>query len=92
MRPPRASSTIPRGDQPLDELKQQVFADRTLVEPARHLADAMARAGQPTWLYRFAYVSQGQRGTLMGTLHGFEIPFTLDIPAALVGAKVTPTD
>ena len=28
----------------------------------------------------------------MGTLHGFEIPFTLDIPSALVGDKVTPTD
>ena len=46
-----------------EELKQQVLADRTLVEPARHLADETARAGQPTWLYRFAYVSQAQRGT-----------------------------
>jgi para-nitrobenzyl esterase len=82
----------PRGDQTLEELKQQVLADRTLVEPARHLADETARAGQPTWLYRFAYVSQAQRGTNMGTLHGFEIPFTIDVPGAMVGAKVTPTD
>ena len=82
----------PRGDQTLDELKQQVFADRTLVEPARHLADEIARAGQPVWLYRFAYVSQAQRGKNMGTLHGFEIPFTMNIPSALVGDKVTPTD
>ena len=83
----------PRGDQTLDELKQQIFADKTLVEPARHLADEMARAGQPVWLYRFAYVSEAQRGKNMGTLHGFEIPFTMDVPAALVGAdKVTPTD
>jgi para-nitrobenzyl esterase len=28
----------------------------------------------------------------MGTVHGFEMPFTLDIPAAIVGDKVTPTD
>lgn len=28
----------------------------------------------------------------MCTLHGFEIPFTRDVPAALVGDKVTPTD
>jgi para-nitrobenzyl esterase len=82
----------PRGDQTLAELKQQAFADKTLVEPARHLANEMARAGQPVWLYRFAYVSQAQRGTLMGTLHGFEIPFTLNIPAVLVRDKVTPTD
>jgi len=82
----------PRGDQTLEELKQQVFADRTLVEPARHLADEVARTGQPVWLYRFAYVAQAQRGKNMGTLHGFEIPFTIDIPDAMVGDKVTPTD
>jgi para-nitrobenzyl esterase len=82
----------PRGDQSLEELEQQVFADRTLVEPARHLASQMARAGQSVWLYRFAYVSESQRGENMGTLHGLEIPFTLDIPSALVGDKVTPTD
>lgn len=82
----------PRGDQSLDALKQQVFADRTLVEPARHFANEMARAGQPVWLYRFAYVSPAQRAQNMGTLHGFEIPFTMNLPSALVKDKVTPTD
>ena len=82
----------PRGDQPLDELEQQVFADRTLVEPSRHGADAIARAGQPVWLYRFAYVSESQRGASMGALHARDIPFTLDVPAGLIGPKVTPTD
>lgn len=82
----------PLGDQTLDELKQQVFADKTLVEPTRHLASEVARNGQLVWLYRFAYVSESQRGKLMGTLHGFEIPFTLNVPAAMVGDKVTPTD
>jgi len=82
----------PRGDQTLDELKQQVFADRTMSEPMRHFARLMAHSGHPVWLYRFAYVSESQRGKLMGTVHGFEVPFTLDVPAALVGDKVTPTD
>lgn len=82
----------PRRDQTLDELKQQVFADRTLVEPTRHFANDMSRSGQPVWLYRFAYVSESQRGKLMGTLHAFEIPFTLNFPSALVGDKVTSTD
>jgi para-nitrobenzyl esterase len=82
----------PRSDQTLEELKQQVLADTTLVEPARHLADMVARSGQPAWIYRFAYVSQAQRATNMGTLHGFEIPFTTNIPSALVGDKVTATD
>jgi para-nitrobenzyl esterase len=83
----------PLGTQTLDELKQQVFADRTLVEPARHFANEMVRAGQTVWLYRFAYVSEAQRGQNMGTLHGYEIPFAMNVPAALVGpTKVTPTD
>ncbi len=81
------------GNHTLDELKQQVFADRTLVEPARHFANEMARAGQTVWLYCFGYVSEAQRGQNMGTPHAFEVPFTMNIPAALVGLnKVTPTD
>ena len=82
----------PRGDQTLEELKQQVFADRAFVEPSRHLANEAARAGQPVWLYRFAYVSEAQRGENMGTLHGFEIPFTMNVPGTLVGDKITRTD
>jgi para-nitrobenzyl esterase len=84
----------PSGDQPLDELKQQVFADRTMTEPARHLADLVARAGQPVWLYRFSYVAEALRGNpnWKGTLHGFEIPYTFDLPAAVVKGKVTSAD
>jgi hypothetical protein len=79
----------PRGDQTLDELKQQVFADVMMVEPARHFANEMARVGNFVWLYRFAYVSEAQRGQLMGTMHGFEIPFTLNIPAATRSPRPT---
>jgi para-nitrobenzyl esterase len=82
----------PKGDQPLEELTQQVFADRTMTEPARHLADLAASAGQQTWLYRFSYVAESARKQLKGTLHGFEIPYTFDIPAALVRDKVTADD
>ena len=39
------------------------------------------------------YVSEAQRGLNMGTLHGLEIPFVMNVPSALVGPdKVTPTD
>jgi len=82
----------PTGAEELDELKQQVLADRTLVEPSRHLADEMVRAGQPTWWYRFSYVAEVLRGKWKGTLHGFEIPYTFGIPAAYVGDKVTDAD
>jgi para-nitrobenzyl esterase len=84
----------PKGDEALDELKQQVLADKTLVEPSRHLADEMARADQPTWWYRFCYVAQSLRvdPKWKGTLHGFEIPYTFNIPAAIVRDKVTDAD
>lgn len=84
----------PTGQGTLDELKQQVLADKTLVEPSRHLADEVARAGQPAWWYRFSYVAEALRNDpkLRGTLHGFEIPYAFDIPAALVKDEVTPRD
>ncbi|MGE8064627.1 carboxylesterase/lipase family protein [Pseudomonas sp. NPDC089569] len=82
----------PTGEQTLEELKTDVFADETLVEPARHLADEMARAGQPVWLYRFGYVAESLRGKSKGALHALEIPYTLNLPGALVGKAVTADD
>ena len=82
----------PQGDQTLDELKQQVFADRSQTEPAHHLADAVARAGHPVYLYRFSYVAESMRGQLKGALHSSEIPYVFNIPAELVGDKVTDDD
>jgi para-nitrobenzyl esterase len=83
----------PLGNQTLDELKQQVFADRAMVEPARHFANEMARAGQTVWLYRFAYVAEALRGQNLGAPHAYEIPFVLNLPAAFAASiKVTATD
>jgi para-nitrobenzyl esterase len=82
----------PQGDQKLDELKQQVFSDRSETEPARHLADELVRAGHPAYLYRFSYVAESTRGQMKGVLHGFEIPYVFNIPAELVGDKVTGDD
>ena len=63
----------PQGDQTLDELKQQVFCDKIHIEPARYLADEVARAGHPAYLYRFSYLAESERGKMKGVLHGFEI-------------------
>ena len=84
----------PNGDQSLDELKQQVFADRTMTEPARYLSDLVAKDGQRVWLYRYSYVAEALRDNpaWKGTLHGFEIPYTFNLPAALVKDKVSSTD
>jgi hypothetical protein len=35
-------------------LSKQVFADKSLVEPTRYLANEIAPAGQPVWLYGYA--------------------------------------
>lgn len=82
----------PLGDQPLDELARQAFADRGMLEPARHAADLLARAGQPVWLYRFSYVTESQRGKVEGAGHGFEIPYVFAAPEMIAGAKVTGAD
>ena len=79
----------PNGTESLDELKIQVYMDMTMLEPARHVADLAAAAGEPTWLYRFSYVPTVQRPTMPGTLHGMEIPFALNLPSAIVGAANT---
>jgi para-nitrobenzyl esterase len=82
----------PDGSVSFEELKTQVLADKTLVEPPRHLADLVTASGEPVWLYRFSYVAGAMRAQLPGTLHGFEIPYTMNLPAAMVGNKVTEDD
>ena len=82
----------PQGDQTLDELKQQVFCDKIHIESARYLADEVARAGRPAYLYRFSYVAESERGKVKGALHSSELPFVFDIPAEVFGDKVTGDD
>jgi para-nitrobenzyl esterase len=84
----------PNGAETVDELKQQVFADKTMTEPARHLADLVTRGGGTAYLYRFSYIAESLRGNpaWKGTPHAMEIPYTFDLPAAIVKDKVTATD
>jgi hypothetical protein len=56
-----------------------------MTEPARHLADLVARARQPVSV---SFLAESQRAKLKGALHGFEIPYIFDVPAAVVGDKV----
>ncbi|HEV7661154.1 MAG TPA: carboxylesterase family protein [Allosphingosinicella sp.] len=64
------------------------FEDETaILEPARFVAQAMARAGQPVWHYRFSYVAAARRGQSGGAVHGSEIPFLLDDGGADASAR-----
>ncbi|CAN5127078.1 carboxylesterase/lipase family protein [soil metagenome] len=54
---------------------QAVWRDARMAAPARMMTAAMAKAGQPAWLYRFSYVSKQQRGKIPGVAHGAELPY-----------------
>jgi para-nitrobenzyl esterase len=73
----------PDGSVPLELLTDQVLGQGTLIEPSRHVADEAARAAQPTWWYRFSYVADSARADQWGTLHGYEIPYVINVPEAL---------
>ena len=75
----------PNGDASLKALNQAVYADRTMIEPTRYLAEMMTRAGQPAYYYRFSHVEEPYRGQLPGAFHGMEIPYAYDMPVAFDG-------
>jgi para-nitrobenzyl esterase len=56
----------------------RVCADLTMIEPARYVARALARAGSPIYEYRFSYVVESKQKFLPGALHGTEIPFVFN--------------
>lgn len=55
-----------------------VISDVIFNEPARHLARMHARAGHPTYLYRFDVVSEGNREPHEGATHASERPYVFD--------------
>ncbi|MBW7931340.1 MAG: carboxylesterase family protein [Gammaproteobacteria bacterium] len=51
------------------------FQDFLFRGPARFLAGEMARAGQPAWLYDFAYVDEARRGKVPGAAHSDDVAY-----------------
>jgi para-nitrobenzyl esterase len=82
----------PRGDASLKELIQAIIADRVMVEPSRHLAEMMAKSGQPAYFYRFSYVPEPQRGKVPGATHASEILFAFDAASAVLKETATNGD
>ncbi|XVV10198.1 carboxylesterase/lipase family protein [Actinoplanes sp. CA-131856] len=73
----------PDGTAPLQQVLRMVGIDRAQAEPARFTADAVARTGVPTYLYRFSYVPTARRADWVdGVPHAAEIPFVFDTLAA----------
>jgi para-nitrobenzyl esterase len=82
----------PRGDVSLADLLQAVCADFSMVEPSRNLAELTARAGQPSYFYRFSYVPEALRGQMPGAPHGAEIMFAFDCVSAILKEQTTDAD
>jgi para-nitrobenzyl esterase len=55
-----------------------VVSDLVFNEPARHLARLHARAGSPTWLYRFDVVPDSHPEPSGGATHASERPYVFD--------------
>ncbi|WP_328468990.1 carboxylesterase family protein [Actinoplanes sp. NBC_00393] len=73
----------PDGTATLQQVLMMVGIDRAQAEPARFTANAFARVGAPTYLYRFSYVPTARRDQWVnGVPHAAEIPFVFDTLAA----------
>jgi para-nitrobenzyl esterase len=70
----------------------QIAVDQTMHEPARFVAREMARHGQPSFLYRFAYVPQSLRPGTMVAGHSLDIPFAFNTVAQRFGDALTAAD
>jgi len=57
---------------------RDIVSDMIFNEPARHLARLHARAGQPTWLYRFDVVQASNPEPSGGATHASERPYVFD--------------
>jgi para-nitrobenzyl esterase len=67
--------------------------DGYMATGAARMADLFARAGEPTWRYRFSYVADSARTPqTRGAAHATDIPFFFDTADVKYGAATTPTD
>lgn len=60
--------------------------------PSIEVAEAHARAGHPTWMYRYDHASPLLRATRLGAAHGTELPYLFGSFRTRVGRIVTGTD
>lgn len=67
-------------------------ADRTFIEPARAVARALAKRGQPAYLYRFAYAHPEPLGAMGGAPHASELPYVFDTVPARTRPGVVPAE
>ena len=70
-----------------EKAARHLASDAIFVEPALALASRHAKAGSPTWLYRFGYVTEAKREAGKGAAHASDVPFQFgNLPADATAA------
>ena len=70
-----------------DEANRRLGGDAIFAEPALAFGLAQARAGAPTFLYRFGYVAEAQRKPGLGAVHASDVAFQFgNLPADATAA------
>ena len=82
----------PEGKGTLQQLSMKVGGDQFMVEPARFVAQQVAKGGQPVWEFRFSYVADSMRKEWAAAPHATEIPFVFDTVQSRYGAALTSAD
>jgi para-nitrobenzyl esterase len=59
-------------------LAAEAGSDWIFVEPSRYLARLAARAGQPTYWYRFSYVAESHKKVMSRAMHSTDVPYVFD--------------
>jgi para-nitrobenzyl esterase len=80
------------GSRSADQVREEITRDRLLAEPARFVAQAVAKSGKPAWLYRFSYIPDFRRSEWQGVPHGADVAFFFDTVDAQLGSAVTAND
>jgi para-nitrobenzyl esterase len=70
----------------------RMWGENAMALPARRRARQQAARGAPVWLYRFGYVPEAQRATLLGAGHGDETQFVFDVPSIAARSGWTAVD
>lgn len=82
-----AAATVKAAYASEDEANRRLGGDAIFAEPALAFGLLQARAGAPTFMYRFGYVAEGQRKPDVGAVHASDVAFQFgNLPADATAA------
>jgi len=83
----------PDGHAPLQALNTEIGADRTMAEPARHIAGIAADHGARAWRFRFSYVATPiQNKPIKGAEHASDVAYAFGTLQAAYPTRLTASD